>query len=424
MNQTRAASGRYRLKRRFAKTLLFLAGLALALLVAEIALRFAGFSHFNPSIVDPEVGFALRPNAEGWWRKEGLTYVRINSQGLRDREHTIAKPPDTIRIAVLGDSFAEAFQVPMQKTFWALMEQGLQGCPALSGMNASSPATKVEVLNFGVSGFSTARELILLRQRVWQYSPDIVLLLVTTGNDIRDNSRALSQYKNAPLPYFAYREGSLTLDDSQLQERNRAVTFRLQQSFIGKLLDWVRANSRLAGLIDSARESYQWRNDEPEGQDGPLGEPGLDSEVFRAPLDSEWQEAWRVTEGLIVQMRNEVKAKGARFLVVTGSKGIQVSPDAALRAEYTKQLGVDTLFYPEQRIKALGDREGFEVLTLAPPLFDYATRNQTYLHGSGDAKGRGHWNETGHRIVGELIAEKLCGGVAGNDKDERQNRER
>lgn len=424
MSQTPGASGRYRLKRRFAKTLLFLGGLALALLIAEIALRITGFSHFNPSIVDPDVGYSLRPNAEGWWRKEGVTYVRINSLGLRDREHTIAKPPGTIRIAVLGDSFAEAFQVPMEKTFWAVIEQKLQGCPSLSVMNASAPSPKVEVLNFGVSGFSTARELILLRQRVWQYSPDIVLLLVTTGNDIRDNSRALSPYAKAPLPYFTYREGSLTLDDAGLQERNRSVTFRLQQSFIGKSLDWVRTNSRLVGLIDSARESYQWRNDETTGKDGPLGEPGLDSEVFRAPINSDWAEAWRVTEGLIVAMRAEVRAKGARFLVVTGSKGIQVSPDAALRAEYMKQLGVDTLFYPEQRIKTLGEREGFEVLTLAPPLLDYATRNQAYLHGLGDEKGRGHWNETGHRVVGELITNKLCEGVAGNDKDQLRNRAR
>jgi hypothetical protein len=217
----------------------------------------------------------------------------------------------------------------------------------------------------------------------------------------------LSPYAKAPLPYFTYREGSLTLDDSTLRERNRSVIFRLQQSFIGKLLEWLRANLRLVGLIDSARESYQWGKDEP-GKDGPLGEPGLDSEVFRAPENSDWQEAWRVTEGLIIEMRAEVRAKGARFLVVTGSKGIQVSPDAALRTEYIKQLGVDTLFYPEQRIKTLGEREGFEVLTLAPLLLDYATRNQAYLHGSGDEKGRGHWNETGHRIVGGLIADKLC----------------
>ena len=276
---------RYRARRIILRSLLFLTGLVVALLLAEVGLRVSGFSHFNPYIVDREVGYALRPKAEGWWRKEGLTYVRINSQGLRDREHAFAKPPDTIRIAVLGDSFAEAFQVPMEKTFWSLMEQQLQGCvPA---------GTKVEVINFGVSGFSTARELILLRQTVWQYNPDVVLLLVTLHNDIRDNSRALDPYANPGPPYFVYREGSLTLDDSLLQARNRSHYFRLQQSFIGKSFNWLRDHLRLVGLIDSAREAYQWRGKRADRKKTSPGEPGLDDEVLHPPVTVDWSEAWK-----------------------------------------------------------------------------------------------------------------------------------
>ncbi len=124
-----------------ARSLLLLGGLAVGLAIIEAALRLSGFSHFNPYIVDHEVGFSLRPNAEGWWRKEGLTYVRINSQGLRDREHAIAKPRDTIRIAVLGDSFAEAFQVPRENAFWAVMEQKLSGCGTASLVNAGQAAS-------------------------------------------------------------------------------------------------------------------------------------------------------------------------------------------------------------------------------------------------------------------------------------------
>jgi len=395
-------------RRLFAKLLLLVTGLLVALLLTEVGLRVSGFSHFNPYIADREVGYSLRPNAAGWWLKEGTTYVTINSQGLRDREHTIAKPPGTIRIAVLGDSFAEALQVPLEKTFWTVMEQRIQDSARALELKAGSAGMKVEVLNFGVSGFSTARELILLRQRVWQYSPDLVLLLVTTRNDIRDNARALDPYANSGLPYFIYREGSLTLDDSSLQARNRSFYFRLQQSFIGKSINWLRDHLRLVGLIDSAREAYQWREQPTDRKQGPLDEPGLDDEVFSAPRNSDWEEAWRVTEGLIVQMRSEVNAKGAKFLVVTGSTGIQVSPDASLRTEYMKRLGVDTLFYADGRIKALGEHEGFEVLSVAPALADYANRNQVFLHGSGETKGKGHWNEAGHRVVGQLIAEKVC----------------
>jgi hypothetical protein len=302
---------------------------------------------------------------------------------------------------VLGDSFAEAFQVPMEQTFWTVMEQKLSSC-------AGSIGRKVEVLNFGVSGFSTARELVLLRQRVWQYNPDIVLLLVTTRNDVRDNSPALNRYGNSPLPYFVYREGALKLDDSRLVVRSHSLFFRLQQSFVGRTFDWLRTHSRVMGLLDATRDTYLWRQEQAGSKDGDGAEVGLDDEVFSPPTSSDWHEAWDITERLITQMRNEVKAKEAKFLVVTGSSSIQVNPDAALRNEYMKRLNVDTLFYPDLRIKSLSDRQGVEVLTLAPSLLDYATRNQVLLHGSKETKGKGHWNQTGHRLVGELIAEKLC----------------
>src|SRR2546428_588468 len=103
-----AARLRSRLSPRFARLLLFLGGMFVALLVAEVALRISHFRHFNPYIVDQDVGYSLRPGAEGWWKNEGLTYIKINSQGFRDREHAFAKPPDTLRIAVLGDSYVEA----------------------------------------------------------------------------------------------------------------------------------------------------------------------------------------------------------------------------------------------------------------------------------------------------------------------------
>jgi hypothetical protein len=73
-----------------------------------------------------------------------------------------------------------------------------------------------------------------------------------------------------------------------------------------------------------------------------------------------------------------------------------------------KRLGVDTLFYPDLRLKAFGDRNGFEVINLAPALQHYADENKVYLHGFGKQLGNGHWNELGHRVAGEMIAEKLC----------------
>jgi hypothetical protein len=367
----------------------------IALAVAEVALRISGFTYFNPYKVDQDLGFSLRPHAEGWWTKEGRAYIKINSDGLRDFEHTFAKPADTIRVAVLGDSFAEALQVPIEQTFWCLMQRRLQASLSSRGKN-------VEVINFGVSGFSTARELIMLRHRVWQYNPDVVLLLFTPGNDVKDNSRALTGYSE-PLPYFILQNRSLVLDNSALRQRENQTLFRLQRSAVGDVWDWIRARSRVLGLLYTVRESYfsqgnQLRRD---------NERGIDGNVFRTPNTQDWLEAWLVTEKLIEAMRNEVESHGAKFLVVTGSNGIQVDPNDGLRDEYMKKLGVSSLFYPEERIKALGDRERIGVLTLAPLFLEAAKKNQIELHGFGENKGRGHWNEEGHKLAAELIATRL-----------------
>jgi hypothetical protein len=389
-----------RKKRIWFKLLTIIAGVMVALLFAEVCLRIIGFRYLNLSQEDEYVGYALRPGAEGWWRKEAEVYIKINSDGLRDREHAKVKPPDTLRIAVLGDSYAEALHVPMENAFWAVMEQRLQGCKAFNGQ-------KVEVLNFGVSGFSTARELITLRQRVWQYSPDIVLLLVTTANDIKDNSLLLSEeYAGLPLPYFVYQNGELVLDDSLLKVRNESLKFRLQKSFLGKSLNWLRDHSRLIGLFDKARVAFQDYRQKKNDVPTVFGdEHGIKAQVYREPADPAWDEAWRVTEGIMLLMRDEVRAHGAKLLIVTGSTGIQVYPDPALRQDFMRRLDVDDLFYPDHRIKAFGEREGIEVLNIAPTLQEYANQHGTFLHGTN---GFGHWNALGHRLVGDQIAEKLC----------------
>lgn len=60
-------------------------------------------------------------------------------------------------------------------------------------------------MNFGVWGCGIAQELITLRDRVWQYSPDIVVLAFYTSNDVFDNSPTLGQ--NRMRPFFVRRNG-------------------------------------------------------------------------------------------------------------------------------------------------------------------------------------------------------------------------
>ena len=395
------------------KLLLLLFGLGFGLFMSEIFLRVIGYSYPLFYTTDYYRGFALQPGVEGFYQREGGSYVRINSDGLRDREHAKAKPADTVRIAVLGDSFSEAMHVPMEQTFWALLEQKLQECNAF-------PGKKVEVINFGVSGYGTAQELLTLRQKVWDYSPDLVVLAFTTYNDIYDNSRALSRTEE--VPYFVYRNGELIYDASFRDSR----TYLQRDSKLNRVGRWLHNSLRVVQLIHYVQfvaklRLTDWRNKRRLAQNqtkpADVAAPtvrnaediGIDNMIYGEPRDENWKDAWNVTEGLIKQMHDDVAQKRGRFLLVTLSNAIQVYPDPSVRQRFLQHVGADNIFYPNLRLKALAEREQIEFIDLAQPMQVYADQNQVFLHGFGADIGNGHWNGSGHKLAAELIAQKLCG---------------
>ncbi|PYS73685.1 MAG: G-D-S-L family lipolytic protein [Acidobacteria bacterium] len=394
------------------KLLLVIFGLSFGLLMSEVLLRVIGYSYPLFYRTDYYRGFALLPGAEGRYQREGGSYVRINSDGLRDREHARAKPANTVRIAVLGDSFTEAMHLPMEQTFWYLLQQKLQDCNAF-------PGRQVEVINFGVSGYGTAQELMTLRQEVWNYLPDIVLLAFTTLNDVYDNSRALS--KTEDVPYFIYRDGLLAYDASFRDSK----TYRQRYSRVNQVGRWIHNHLRVIQLIHHVQfvaklRLTDWRNrrklartQSRSSAESMLTIPkaeeiGIENMIYFEPRDEDWKEAWHVTEGLVEEIRNDVNQKGAKFLLVTLSNAIQVYPDPVVRQRFLQQISGDTIFYPNLRLRALADREQIDFLDLAQPMQAYADQNRVFLHGFGSDLGNGHWNADGHRLAAELIAQKLC----------------
>jgi hypothetical protein len=380
---------------------LVVASTALALALAEAALRVIGFSYPNFWQPDPLTGSALRPGMEGWQQVEGRAYVKISAQGLRDREHALQKPAGVYRIAVLGDSYAEAMQLDMERAFWSLLPARLQAC-------GFAPGKRVEAINFGVSGHGTGHELLTLRERVWRYSPDLVLLAFFPGNDVRNNSRALEG--ETGRAYFALKDGQLVLDtafrsDPEFLEKLRIAADRawLQRLRLYQLLRRARAGN-LAAHAHNAPFAAALAAGER------LTEPGLDEQVFRAPADAKWREAWDITDRLVLAANEETKRHGARFVLAILSTPGSVYPDPHLRARYAAQLGVRWLFYPEERLQRLGREHSFEVLALAPEMQRVADEKHVFLHGFPNTRpGFGHWNEAGHALAARLIAARLCG---------------
>jgi hypothetical protein len=376
--------------------LVVLATLALGVGAAELALRVAGFS--APIWYEPHgaLGWAMRPGAEGWFTREGRAYARVNAAGFRDREHALDKPPGVYRIAVLGDSFVEALQVEREATFWSRMGGALQACPRLQGRN-------LEVLAFGVSGYGTAQQALLLESTASRYQPDFVLLAFTP-NDVRNNSVTLEPENERP--FFRIDGQALALDAS-FAKRPRFVS---RQSWLHETYrassDW----SRVVQLVQAARHGLRKRQQAAgAAEDVPGVEPNTSIALFGPPRVPAWQEAWTVTERLIARMHRQAVANDRRFAVMVVTHSAQVHPDAETRKRLRQALDVPDLFYVERRLAALGERDGFPVIPLAPELQKRADAAKVYFHGFDNYRvGWGHWNEQGHAAAAAIVAARLC----------------
>jgi hypothetical protein len=176
-----------RAKRRIPTVLASLALLVTSAILSALLLEFAVRLVIGEQVKFPRhvVGapWGLRynePNAVYRHKSPDVTvWFRINSQGMRaDRDYPYEKPAGTKRIISLGDSYTVGFEVDVEETFSSVLEREL---------NARSH--RVEVLNAGVSGFSTAEQYLYLERELWKYDPDIILVSFFV-NDLVDNTRA------------------------------------------------------------------------------------------------------------------------------------------------------------------------------------------------------------------------------------------
>jgi hypothetical protein len=109
--------------------------------------------------------------------------VATNSFGFRDRPRQREKRAGAIRVAVLGDSFIEAIQVPMTETATALLEDALA---------RRFPDVPIEVMNFGVSNYGVGQYLLQYDAYVRAFDPDFVVVFASYLNFSRTLQRELS----------------------------------------------------------------------------------------------------------------------------------------------------------------------------------------------------------------------------------------
>jgi hypothetical protein len=229
------------------------------------------------------------------------------------------------------------------------------------------------------------------------------VLAFLTGNDFRNNSRAL---KASDRPYFDRDGESLRLDESYAE----SARFRRWTGWQGDLWYGLLRHSRFLQSIRQARRQIKAILD-ARGTKAAVegGQLGLDDEIYLDTNDPAWQSAWQTTEDVIRLMRDEVHASGSQFMLMTLSNGIQVNPDRSERDAYAARIGSNDLFLPDRRLSEFAASEQIPSLMMAPILRRWAEANETCVQGFQEPwLCQGHWNVDGHRVAGQELAQALC----------------
>ena len=92
-----------------------------------------------------------------------------NSQGMRDRDYAVNKPPRTFRIALVGDSIGAGWGIDVEERFESILERvWTSRASAGSGM-------AVEIFNCAVPGHSPGQRWQHFSQIGWPLKPDMVI---------------------------------------------------------------------------------------------------------------------------------------------------------------------------------------------------------------------------------------------------------
>lgn len=303
--------------------------------------------------------------------------VEPNSLGYNDREFAVDKG-EALRIATVGDSFFVA-AVPRHYGVIRQMDDELARL---------RPGAPPEVYNFAIMATAPWDYLEILRQEALGFDPDVVVLGIYVGNDIKKPAQV------HPLEKRSFALYRLLASVARLQQA-RSVAAR------GDFLDIT--------TIERTDEEYWYGGLVPNlwPRDIYLGNAANFLELCLPNPGAHREEEWRSTLQAIAETRGLVEATGARFYVVISPDHVQISQE--LRDEIASTFGVGLapfdLEYPQRRLMDFCAESGLECLDLLPTFQAEGDRSgdpdSLYLPSDN------HWSAQGNWLAGRAIAEWL-----------------
>lgn len=350
---------------------LALAAAAAALGGAELAVRLA--SPQPPAVLHEGLlrGMFTRPGDHPVRTDELQGVVHVNAQGFVDEEWG-PRQAGVLRVVLLGDSFVQAAQVPLQAGYGRVLADEL----------STQAGRPIEVLSLGVPGAGTATALLLAREHLAELQPDVLLYGLTTSNDVLNNHPSLDP--KTDKPFFSLQGGTLV---------------RVAPQEAG-LPPWARGplwqHSHLARWAGRSL----WARAEVADRLARGGGLPAELRVHDPAGGVVWEEAWQVTDALVGALAAE--AGDRVFATVLVPDQVECSRQGRARAvDAWPELATWDTDAARLRAGELAAGHG-PVIDLCAALLA-AERPDQPLYLAED----GHWTTSGHRVAAQATATAL-----------------
>jgi hypothetical protein len=373
----RATVGSSRRRAWLGNLALLAATCVLLLAVAELLIpRFVQLEKVS-LVYDSLLGFRGRPNLTTHWIREmngSPRIVRTNRFGFHDTDHGLQTPPGTRRIVFLGDSFLEAYQVEIADNFCSRVGRRLNERRA----GGDPPA---ETVNLGVHGYGLGSYYLFVRDRLAAWNPDMLVLVIFLGNDLRDN---FGPFASSAVPRFRLADGRLAYEPAPPYTAKTWVRDHiLARSNLARLV-WMYALKGSPRLMKFARAG------------GLVSSPS-----FILDTDEQVREMCEVARRLLSEIGGMARREGLELLVYVIPDPIRVE---RLADPAHARTGLHAEAY--RRNRELQERSVIECLEeeKIPYVFPrdliverVASGEEIYLGGYG------HFSVEGHELSAEVL---------------------
>jgi lysophospholipase L1-like esterase len=368
-----------RTKRVLFSLICIVAPIVLALAVLEGGGRLFLLSRPSYEVIflepDPLVGWKQFPDhhyvwaGTHWYARNFSVPIETNSHGFRDRDRGMSKPAGVVRVALLGDSFVEALQVPFDKTAAQLLERALN-----ESATAPGARPRYEVLNFGISNYGVGQYLLVWEAYVRAFDPDYVFIFVARlqlGRTVQGfEVGAFPRTRDKTLwvrPTFRLDGPNLIREPA----RDYDAFVRVQRELISGELNGRRSRMRERSLV--GHYMRQW---------WPAPGPVTGNPARELPPAGN---LFVINQKIIQELGRQVHGRGAQLVVVDASV-----PSGPRRRPASKNLN--------STLAELCGAEGFGYVPLHAKVQEARSRGmRAYMAGDG------HFSEAGNEIFADAL---------------------